>query len=251
MKGTGWVFEMIEDRGVLLSVDDNGVASSRLADDILKKELFESPSGTLYLKVPGSGSAAIALSRVISRHRDAKLTIASRETSAMADLRLYVFAAARDAGQRVFWDSFGLYKYMLLTGYNKQPSKWVWTVAGRWRTFWSDMGFASQLVCSSHALTSDDTKESTMPEDRCLDTPSISTVGLILLMTRWSSCSKRVGGFESENNRAAALGLLASVIQEVCECILAFNRQNHRPNNKNTFSISFCLQLLRPFCHLA
>lgn len=86
------------------------------------------------------------------------------------------------------------------------PSKWVYNHHKVWQASLESMGFSKDHFIHSTKARSGDEQE--VEIDKCLGQPSLSTLGLVLVMARLVGCSAQSGGLRDLVARPAVAALL-------------------------------------------
>ena len=187
-------------------------------DKIMKKRLFKSSTGELFLVTSQSTTLEkTSMDFVMSQFRQAEAKFSFDSCNASGGLILYVFKKERASLQRCFWDLFKLYKMLKMTQYRGQASKWVWNLREKWATLLSDSFGRGQIIMSCHGNQSNKVIKELEPAYRCLPNPAISTVGLLTLLSRFAFNSKKHGGLDNDTQREGAGELLKLLLKQAVD----------------------------------
>lgn len=173
------------------------------ADDptLLRKILFRSPSGELF--VTESGCHPISMDRLRCASREAKLTLTIGLTAASLDFEAIVMKMPRQGNCRMFLPMTQFFAACNLTTFQSVPSRWVNHCAKSWRRA-LDISFGTgHYINSAHPNVSEKSLE-TPWHLRCLPAFSISLAGVLLLLQRFSFNKPAEGGFVNQDARQAA-----------------------------------------------
>lgn len=176
-----------------------------------------------------------SLDEVEAHHRRALFEVAVGACKSMQELDVYVFQRARAGQQRTFWSTSSLYEALGLKTYKGLSSKWSHQKEGSWENAFRTHFGCSQLVYSNH-IASDTTHRLQLPwPKRCLPSTSISCVGVLCLLARWSFLKKNNGeGPSSEEDALVAKELLSGLVQAACQ--------------RQAFHLSVCLTKVARMC---
>ena len=155
------------------------------------------------------------LDSIASRQRSAEVELKLGACAAKETINVAVFVRARSCNQRVFWQLQYFFKMLRLEStHGGVASKWVDKGQERWASWLKDtVGFGDGHIIYSTFLSPYTTKRSSLPfRERCLDSSSISTCGLMLLGARWASIPKNQGGLATLQSRHAASALVDTLI---------------------------------------
>lgn len=166
----------------------------------------------LYIESGGKSSKLVELLVLQTRFAEASASSKIGAACTPADVTVYIFKRKRVAGAQVFWNLHSIYdKLALSSSYNKVPSKWVGTSSPRWECWfqqWPNLWCIVKSTSCNHCATND------LPEaGMCLPTSSASIVTIMLLLWRWSCCSRAAGGLEDVGDRRAAKECLDAMLR--------------------------------------
>ena len=222
------------DSAVLVRVDCGSDGNEIMyLEDCFKKSVFrKAKTGELWL-VDGGGAERkqYSLDVEVMRHRSARATITAGASSATADLDVSVFRRPRMGAQMCFWSLQSVYKFLACDTYGGLASKWVHRRCASWDAWLTNALCSGQIVYGSHVSTEWTHKRNAMlAPQRCIESTSVSTAGLLLLMLRFTSMPRESGGLAAGKPREA-VGLLV-------DALLAFLEQLYPPTL--TFEIQVC-----------
>ena len=222
------------DSAVLVRVDCGSDGNEIMyLEDCFKKSVFrKAKTGELWLVDDGGTERKqYSLDVEVMRHRSARATITAGASSATADLDVSVFRRPRMGAQMCFWSLQSVYKFLACDTYGGLASKWVHRRCASWDAWLTNALCSGQIVYGSHVSTEWTQKRNAMlAPQRCIESTSVSTAGLLLLMLRFTSMPRESGGLAAGKPREAA-GLLV-------DALLAFLEQLYPPTL--TFEIQVC-----------
>lgn len=111
---------------------------------------------------------------------------------------------------RVYWCLAAFYKYMQLTVYKNTPSRWVWNQLQTWEKQFMRVWGDTFIVLSTFTSSQTKHKMDVAFADRCLPHPSVSTLGAVVLLTRWAYLTREAGGVADERAHECAALMLQS-----------------------------------------
>lgn len=215
--GQVWDLEFDEDSGagVVFSVSDDN-ERPMMVSELLKKTVFADDEGGYHVLMENQlGGKPVAWARALTAHLAAVATITLGPTQASLEMSVWVFRVDRPGKQKAFWDICAFYKGLGMDSYKGFPSKWFWNLHPVWSAFLKQHFAPDQFVLSTHTGLSSDKADVVPWHLRCLPASSVSTAGMLILLTRWAFCTKRCGGLGSQSQKEGAAQYLASFIREV------------------------------------
>lgn len=177
-----------------------------LAEDLFKQQLFSTPDGGLNVIITEcDGSVTNAsLSALESLWKIASLRAPVGPLRAEAQVDFAVFDRPR-FGCRCWWNVLSLHQVGGFVFKVKFPSIWLHKGLPGW------VEMLTWLHAAGHVALSKRYKEDSSDSDnRLLPWVSVSSVGLLALLSAWSWGSKRRCGLQSEENQERARLLLAA-----------------------------------------
>lgn len=111
---------------------------------------------------------------------------------------------------RIFWSCIDLYKFSRMSSFKRTPSKWVYNQHKSWQAAFKSLGFSSEHVLQSFQAREGDEAET--DAQKCLNHPSTSTLGLLVLLTRFVGCSAQKGGLRDAVCRQAVGAFLHGLL---------------------------------------
>ena len=204
-------------RGALIADSSACQSDVLLIEDLMTLDIWLGSGGERFLsqKKEGGGFNFKSLDRLLGAHSIGEVTVKVGACSAETSFAVAVMKRARDFGARVFWDGLQIYRVLQLKTYSGQASKWFWTAAKSWtKTMKRVFGPGDYLILSRHMNHSIETLEQSPWYSRCLNAPSMSTLCLLVNLTRWSYAQVMQGGFrkDQKTSRAAAAMILDSLV---------------------------------------
>lgn len=112
-------------------------------------------------------------------------------------------------GMRHFWDMHAVYKLMGFSSFKGFASRWAYESKDSWQRFFIDLGFEGHCIQSPGGLGAE---EAGVTIHRFLPATSVSTLGFVALLLRWSALPPNRGGLREPDRRAAAAALLAGLL---------------------------------------
>ena len=184
-------------------------------------------SDEIYIASEGAnGQQVKSLQELRSRFRTLDVELSIMPTNAQLKWSVFVFHRPRPLASRAFWSLISAYKALGLTTYTGQPTMWVYRCQMSWAKTFAQAFGEDQLIVSSTHLTNDCKREKTsIFDDRCLPATSVSTVGLLWLLYRWSALTPRQGGMTVGARKDAAEAVARSLISSCTDKSTGFDVQ--------------------------
>ena len=169
---------------------------------------------------PTRKDEAIAIESESTRVRSATVSVPNASNGGDFVFSTYVFARARKGNQQMCWAASDVYKFFFaMTTYQGSSSVWASRQRETWCRMWLE-SYGAELFVVGTTVTGRNASNSAAVAfaDRCLPNPSLATLGLLDLLTKWScdgakDALKRVPN--SSNNASTLLTCLAKRAQ--CE----------------------------------
>jgi len=196
------------------SDEDQADEDCRDLDSVFTKAAYRAvDSDLLYIVETVAGEVAtVPLEHLVSVQRHATVQLRDRVSAGVFSMSVYVFKRPRAANQRCFWNLHDVYKYLLLTAYNNQPSKWLHACSPSWLRHLKAV-IADELLVFGTYLNDTCSARLDMPwAQRCLPTSSLATCGLLAMLARWAYCPPATGGMNEARSRAAACELMMTML---------------------------------------
>lgn len=186
----------------------------RSCEDLFGRQLFGRDTGERVI-VGARGGPEAAFTRPWSltfgsqRFAQTSVTVISGVAQQHHNFEAYRFDWPRMQAS-VFWSFKSLYSALGLQCFKKSWSSWCWAGFERWHRFLDSIGLGMHLCQSAAAM-----------KNRCeglplhgndLPTPGVSSWGMLALLSRWSSGSRKQGCLDTEDARHAAGQLLRSFL---------------------------------------
>ena len=120
----------------------------------------------------------------------------------------YVMEWPRGGG-RIMWQLHDLYDHLGLETYKGIASKWVYCGCANWDETLSALGLHGHIVRSVNGVNQMIAMGST---SHCLPAASMTTIGVLVMLARWSCASTRNGGLRGRESKDKGLNLLRAFI---------------------------------------
>lgn len=201
----------------LVDVDDEQ-RDVILVEDFVRRQLWRTLDGELVVleKAPGlDGGRPWSLS-------------ARMQDSVAVSLRFPAGALRHDVswqavflrwpreGMHYWWSLTAAYHLLKLACFKGVASKWVYEGCKAWESYLkSCIGNDGSHIIQSRLSASGGRSVVGLIPSPCLDFPATSTLGVLLLLVRWSSCNPRKGGLRDRDSAAAAKALLEGIVLSV------------------------------------
>ena len=157
-----------------------------------------------------------SLDHQLTRHVECEIMIQGGPLDVKGTIDGVVMSYRRFGNSKIYWNMLCVYDCLGLKIFNKIPSKWVWHCTKSWQDYTDNILGVKCLIFGKHR--NGKTRQQEFPWfDRCLQSTASSTVGLLLLLTRWALVRRERGGFECIEDRAAAVSLLKTLVGAVME----------------------------------
>lgn len=209
-------FDEGSERGALMQPSDTNDPRVLLVEDLFKYDIAVCPKGERYLVSDGNiRSAQVSLDVLMSRYSLAVVKLQVGSVSAEVDIDTFVMRRPRPGGMSIFWDAHRLYRLLGLSSYAGQPSKWAFHSLASWNKALT-LFAGDHILMSKHANTSDSTLHKVPFHNRCLPTMAMSSLALLLLISRWAFAAVSSGGLRDDKARDAAAELIQSLVRQAC-----------------------------------
>jgi len=122
-----------------------------------------------------------------------------------------------------FWSLIDVHAYLGIGVRQGPTSDWIYRQSPRWERILNELYGADQVVHSSWVSSQSTRKRRLPPSERCLGAPSVSTLGLVTLLSRWAFQSPQAGGSVDKDVVANAYQLLCQFVRLVvgdADCVL-------------------------------
>lgn len=238
--GSGWDLAWDADGFAYLVNDLGPEQDERDVDDLFEMRLARAVGADARQVLlgkpsedPNAARPVVFLDSVALQFSEHRFAFKVGPTLADHVLDLAIFPRDR-SGVRCFFSLTKIYTTLSFDMFKNTPSRWAWQ---------SLPSFSKALSCfidgQVERSQSFDEQESLKDLARgCLPFHAVSSVGLVMLLLQWSTCSSRHGGLKQPRHQNAARALLATIVSHVCSSrsqtvvILAdddFKRQSPRP----------------------
>lgn len=183
-----------------------------LLEDRFRRVLMSSPTDGLVVQERGAASGDIrwwSLSAKMKASDALRIVVYVGPTASPHEWGAVAMAWPRQM-IRIFWSCIDLYKFACMSSYKRVPSKWVYNQHSSWQATFKSLGFSED-----HFLQSSQAREGFEAETdarKCLNHPSSSTLGLLVMLTRFVGCSAQKGGLRYVVSRQAVAALLHGVL---------------------------------------
>lgn len=183
-------------------------------DHFLRLELAQTDEGRLL--IVGPEDSAGARSKLFLDTHSLQFELRNVDLKlgpTMRDHRLSAACFRRSrCGFMWFFSLVGLYVMLGFEMFGGVASRWAWQSLPTFVRRISPM--VGGQVMRSQSFTKQE-KQSDMG-DRCLPWHSVSSLGLVVLLSGWCSSTSRTGGLQIERHRLASQELLRSVVRLAC-----------------------------------
>ena len=198
---------------VILMLDEHGGHTLVHPETLFARQLFRLEDGReRYVQELGKTPKMWSLDEARTQHRAATLSVWPTASTAKYDVEVYMFRRPRVPNVRVYWSLTCIYKAMGMTCYQKVPSKWIWSCTPKWLEMQLMYFGTPQLCYSTYLSESTSRRQGEIQSDRCLANTSISTLGLVALLTTWAFARRGRGAAMDPDVRTHARQLLERVI---------------------------------------
>lgn len=205
--GRSW--SLVFEEGMAAAVCDD--LPPVVLEDRLRRVLYSSPVEGLMVRERGqSGDVWWSLSTKMKASDDLRISVYAGATGSAHIFRAFMMVWPRQMF-RTFWCCIDLYELGRMTSYKRVPSKWVYTHHKGWQAQFAELGFSdAHFIHSTQARRG---QEQEVDSGKCLSQPSLSTLGMIVVMARLVGCSAQSGGLRDAVARPAVAALLRGVLE--------------------------------------
>ena len=121
-----------------------------------------------------------------TRFRTCKTEIESETLGGFFAWATYAFVQPRTCGQSLYWSVSGLYDIFRMSSHAGSSSIWASRMRPSWSKAWR-VAFGADMYVDGTMITGRNQEKTLAPwNERCLLEPSISTLGLISVLDRWT-----------------------------------------------------------------
>ena len=149
----------------------------------------------------------------LTRSRSMTFTCQSETLGVVCEFSPTVFYRARGANQRIDWSLPEMFDLLKITKYQGKASKWIGMCATSWSDNLTPSFGETQIVWGQRMI-----KGPRPFWRRCLDVASISSVGLLHQLLRWSHYQPGQGGLEELQARSAAHNTFGTLVSSILPC---------------------------------
>lgn len=187
-----------------------------------KKSVFRKQNeGLVVVQRSGADVSKIALEDIVTEQRQATITVTTAVSAASSEISAFVFCRHRFARQRCYWSLVDIYRFLSLSSFAGQPSKWIHNSLASWhKLFEGIVGDGSAFTVFSTYITDACEVRHSLPwASRCLPQTSIATAGLLALLVRWAFCPSQRGGGGGEagqSRRCRCVARLLALLGLLC-----------------------------------
>jgi hypothetical protein len=210
------VFDDESGCGALLSTSVDGSETYDELDDLFTKHLYYgnvTNERIIHEAGPGGiGAVQMSLDDDAVKYRSATATFFVGVSESAVELACVCFHRARLLEQRLFWPVRDIYTSMNMKSYGGCPSKWSNALTSRWtKTFTKELRHC-QFVYSTFTSSQTKSRNELPWRSRCLPFVSVSTLGLLMLMSRWSLPDLKRGALRNDDARSISEPLLNAIL---------------------------------------
>jgi hypothetical protein len=218
--GDGWFLEYHADNGraALVQEDGHGNGQFFLVEQLMVRDLLESPDGVQFMSFGAAANTPpVPLGQLYCRHVLGSVTIRLGQTTARAELPVWILKRPRCSGMRVYWGLFSIYKLLRLTQFRGQASKWTYAGMLPWNKHMA-LHFPGKhfIVSKNNSGMQTDLRHLQPFWDRMLPETTCDTVALLSLLAKWAFASKHGGGFQCPLQQRGAIDVLAALLSKAC-----------------------------------
>lgn len=209
-----------DEEGFAALIDESGNdREPLLAEDILRRRLFRTLDGELVVSELSQGEHSRRQWSLSTRLQESESIQVSFPVGPLReDIHIQaVYLRWPRSGMHHWWSMKCVYGLLKLTCFKGVASKWVYESAKGWKGWFAQLlgSEAMHFMPSRLSAMGGSTSECLVPMP-CLDWPAASTLGLILLLCRWSGCAPRSGGLRDREAAFAARALLEGLVAACC-----------------------------------
>ena len=126
-----------------------------------------------------------------TRFRTGATEIQSETMGGFFSWATYAFVQPRACGQSLYWSVSGLYDIFRMSSHAGSSSIWASRMRASWSNAWR-VAFCVDMYVAGTMITGRNQEKTSAPwHERCLSEPSISTLGLISVLHRWTIGGRR------------------------------------------------------------
>lgn len=216
--GTGWDLAWGPDGFAYLVNDTQAEQAETDIDDLFSMRLAKSIGeearqvvlgGTV--QDAGAPRRVVFLDSVTVQFSEHQFAFKVGPTRADHVLDIAIFVRPR-SGFRCFFSLTKIYSCLAFDMFKRTPSRWAWQSLPSFTKALST--FVEGQVERSQSYDENDTM--TELARRCLPFHAVSSVGVVMLLLQWSTCSSRHGGLKQPRHQVASRSLLKTIVSNVC-----------------------------------
>jgi hypothetical protein len=211
-----WGFEFDDDpeMAAVVRLSEPSDPQFLLVDEFMTTGAAKNDDGEIFLRDSSRDSKYYPLERLRTTHRVGCVQLRLGAANTAKPFDVFVLKWARACGQRVHWGLKHFYEALGMKSYDGEYSKWVWSSLKPWRKVLERHLPGNHFILSNHANAGCKKQEDLPYSDRMLDQPAISSVALLLLLSRWSRSKPQAGGLIEVACKAAAGEVLDAMLAE-------------------------------------
>lgn len=191
-----------------LAPSPQGIHGLIMAEDFFSRKLYQAKDSLIIVE---EGKKNLDFSK--RRQMNKTVNVSVKLAPSWLQQAAIAYQLREPRGQCFFfWSSASLYKILGLTCYMSSPSKWFYEMADGWGKWFETCGFKKVHIMHGRLSYKKEQVQGTH-SDAILPTPSLSTVGLLLVLTRLACLSPRRGGLRDPTAQSAAKWFVVSLIR--------------------------------------
>ena len=184
--------------------DASGMHEPIMVSEAFPKILWCADDGELFMETKATGEV-ISLSNQAQRHEAVTIDVRMLPLGTAGSFSAYKLAWPR-AGCFFFWHGQSLYTVLSFKTYKGVSSLWVFENKATWRKFYVEFFNDETHFVDSFRTDCSHRVQAALPLS--LPTCSLSTAGVLALLTRWTTPSPKAGGLRKLDDRRVAKILL-------------------------------------------
>ena len=175
-----------------------------LLEDLFKMTVFVDSSAKPNVMHHG---VMIPVAELVAKHTVRDVTVPVGNMGTPAQCKCGVLDVPRHSVCLV-WSCLDLYKLLRMQSHKGLPSHWAHQALPRLEKALTDLGFGAGV----HTFKSVQSSK----EAAFLPFPALSSICLLVTLTRFAVCSSRAGGLQEETSRACSLEYLQALLKVAC-----------------------------------
>ena len=182
-----------------------------------RRLLYSATSGERFLQNRAAKcghGGLVSLDDLLLKHGLCDLKVSIGGSNAVIAWKGFAFGHCRPCKSQLYWSLFSLYPALGLTCYQNQPSQWVHRRKKAWGKLTERLYGPGQFVFSNFITAKTEAKSKLAFSERCLPDPSVSTAGLLLILSQAAFQDRQHGGLADNEHAETALLIFKAFLDQ-------------------------------------